>query len=92
MLTIQNWDKISEGVNNSNTIEAKSFYAIRIGSLGAVIVHREIGEDDCVVVEVSNNLGDKTKDIKVWIGSVVFSEPAQLLDLFMERIIEYGWI
>ncbi len=53
-LTIANWDKIAEGVDRANTMEGESFYSIRIGSLGAVIVHREIDADHCVIVEVSN--------------------------------------
>lgn len=91
--TIHNWDKIGEGITNSSTMEGETLYALRIGILGGLIVHREIDEEsNTVIVEISNDKGDETKDIKVWIGSVVFSEPAQLLDLFMEKIIEYDWI
>ena len=91
-LTITNWDKIGEGVNNANTMEGESFYAIRIGSLGAVLVHREIGEDDTVFVEVSNNEGDKTESGKVWIGSQTLQSPEELLDRFMTVLTERGWI
>jgi len=92
LLTIHNWDKIAVGVDRANTMEGESFYAIRIGSLGAVIVHREIDEEDRVMVEVSNNEGDKTEDGKVWIGSQTLQTPAELLDRFMNVLTERGWI
>jgi hypothetical protein len=91
-LTIANWDKISVGVDRANTMEAESFYAIRIGSLGAVIVHREIDDEECVIVEVSNNEGDKSENGKVWIGSQTLENPAELLDRFMNVLTERGWI
>jgi hypothetical protein len=91
-LTINNWDKIAEGVDRADTMEGESFYAIRIGSLGAVIVHREIDAKDCVIVEVSNYEGDKSEDGKVWIGSVTLQNPAELLDRFMNVLTERGWI
>ena len=91
-LTISNWDKIAEGVDRAYTMEAESFYSVRIGSLGAVIVHREIDSDGCVIVEVSNYEGDKEESGKVWIGSVTLSHPVQLLDRFMDVITERGWI
>ena len=91
-LTINNWDKIAEGVDRAHTMEGESFYSVRIGSLGAVIVHREIDAKDCVSVEVSNNEGDKTEDGKVWIGSVTLQHPIQLLDRFMDVLTERGWI
>ena len=91
-LTIANWDKIGEGVDRANTMEGESFYAIRIGSLGAVIVHREIDSEDTVFVEVSNNEGDKTESGKVWIGSQTLQNPAELLDRFMTVLTERGWI
>ena len=91
-LTIANWDKIAVGVDRANTMEGESFYAIRIGSLGAVIVHREIDADHCVIVEVSNNEGDKTEEGRVWIGSVTLQHPIQLLDRFMDVLTERGWI
>jgi hypothetical protein len=73
-------------------MEGESFYSIRIGSLGAVIVHREIDADHCVIVEVSNYEGDKSEDGKVWIGSVTLQHPIQLLDRFMDVLTERGWI
>ena len=91
-LTINNWDKIAEGVDRAYTMEGESFYSVRIGSLGAVIVHREIDEKDCVSVEVSNYEGDKSEDGRVWIGSVTLQNPIQLLDRFMDVITERGWI
>ena len=91
-LTIRNWDKIGEGVDRANTMEAESFYSVRIGSLGAVIVHREIDDEGRVLVEVSNNEGDKTESGKVWIGSVTLHQPVQLLDRFMDVLTERGWI
>jgi hypothetical protein len=91
-LTIANWDKIAEGVDRANVMEGESFYAIRIGSLGAVIVHREIGEDHCGVVEVSNDKGDEIEEGRVWIGSVTLQNPIELLDRFMNVITEKGWI
>ena len=91
-LTITNWDKIGEGVDRANTMEAESFYAVRIGSLGAIIVHREIDDEGRVLVEVSNNEGDKTESGKVWIGSVTLHQPVQLLDRFMDVLTERGWI
>jgi len=91
-LTIANWDKIGEGVDRANTMEGESFYSIRIGSLGAVIVHREIDADHCVIVEVSNNEGDKEESGKVWIGSQTLQNPAELLDRFMNVLTERGWI
>jgi hypothetical protein len=91
-LTIANWDKIGVGVDRADTMEGESFYAIRIGSLGAVIVHREIDADHCVVVEVSNNEGDKEESGKVWIGSQTLQNPAELLDRFMNVLTERGWI
>lgn len=92
LFTILNWDKIGEGIQNANTMEGETFYAIRIGRLGGVVVHREIWEEDIVVVEISDAEGNRTKDIRVWIGSVVFSKPEQLLELFMDKITEWGWI
>lgn len=91
-LTITNWDKIGEGIQNANTMEGESFYAIRIGSLGAVIVHREIDSEDCVNVEVGNYEGDKEESGKVWIGSQTLQSPEELLDRFMTVITEKGWI
>jgi hypothetical protein len=91
-LTIHNWDKIGVGVDRADTMEGESLYAIRIGSLGAVIVHREIDDDDCVVVEVSNYEGDKEESGKVWIGSQTLKNPAELLDRFMDVLTERGWI
>jgi hypothetical protein len=91
-LTISNWDKIGEGVDRAYTMEAESFYSVRIGSLGAVIVHREIDADGCVIVEVSNYEGDKEESGKVWVGSVTLSNPVQLLDRFMNVLTERGWI
>jgi hypothetical protein len=91
-LTIANWDKIAVGVDRANTMEGESFYAIRIGSLGAVIVHREIDADHCVVVEVSNEKGDEIEEGKVWIGSQTLQNPAELLDRFMNVLTERGWI
>ena len=91
-LTISNWDKIGEGVDRAYTMEAESFYSVRIGSLGAVIVHREIDADHCVIVEVSNNEGDKEESGKVWIGSQTLQTPAELLDRFMNVLTERGWI
>lgn len=91
-LTITNWDKIGEGILHANVMEAESFYAVRIGRLGGVIVHREIDEESIVVVEISDESGNRVREIRVWIGSVVFSNPAQLLELFMDRITEWGWI
>jgi hypothetical protein len=91
-LTIANWDKIAVGVDRANTMEGESFYAIRIGSLGAVIVHREIDDEECVIVEVSNNEGDKSENGKVWIGSQTLENPAELLDRFMNVLTERGWI
>ena len=91
-LTIANWDKIAIGVDRANTMEGESFYAIRIGSLGAVIVHREIDDEECVIVEVSNNEGDKSENGKVWIGSQTLENPAELLDRFMNVLTERGWI
>ena len=92
LLTIHNWDKIAEGVDRAYTMEGATFYSVRIGSLGAVIVHREIDSDGCVIVEVSNYEGDKEESGKVWIGSVTLSHPVQLLDRFMDVITERGWI
>jgi hypothetical protein len=92
LLTIHNWDKIAEGVDRAYTMEGESFYSVRIGSLGAVIVHREIDEKDCVSVEVSNNEGDKSENGKVWIGSQTLENPAELLDRFMNVLTERGWI
>ena len=92
LLTIHNWDKIAEGVDRAHTMEGESFYSVRIGSLGAVIVHREIDEKDCVSVEVSNNEGDKSEIGTVWIGSVTLQHPIQLLDRFMDVLTERGWI
>jgi hypothetical protein len=92
LLTIRNWDKIGEGVDRANVMEGESFYSIRIGSLGAVIVHREIDEEDRVIVEVSNNEGDKEESGKVWIGSQTLQNPAELLDRFMNVLTERGWI
>jgi hypothetical protein len=92
LLTIHNWDKISIGVENANTMEAESFYAVRIGRLGAVIVHREIDSEDTVIVEISDETGNRVRDVRVWIGSVVFSNPVGLLELFMDRLTEWGWI
>ena len=91
-LTIANWDKIGVGVDRADTMEGESFYAIRIGSLGAVIVHREIDDEECVIVEVSNNEGDKSENGKVWIGSQTLENPAELLDRFMNVLTERGWI
>ena len=91
-LTIANWDKIAVGVDRAGTMEGESFYAIRIGSLGAVIVHREIDADHCVVVEVSNEKGDEIEEGKVWIGSQTLQNPAELLDRFMNVLTERGWI
>ena len=91
-LTIANWDKIAVGVDRANVMEGESFYAIRIGSLGAVIVHREIDDEECVIVEVSNNEGDKSENGKVWIGSQTLENPAELLDRFMNVLTERGWI
>ena len=91
-LTIANWDKIAEGVDRAHTMEGESFYSVRIGSLGSVIVHREIDAKDCVIVEVSNYEGDKSEDGRVWIGSVTLQNPIQLLDRFMDVITERGWI
>jgi hypothetical protein len=91
-LTIANWDKISVGVDRADTMEGESFYSIRIGSLGAVIVHREIDAMDCVLVEVSNNEGDSSECGKVWIGSQTLETPAELLDRFMNVLTERGWI
>lgn len=91
-LTIRNWDRIGEGIQNANTMEGESFYAIRIGKLGAVIVHREIDEEDCVIVEVSNYEGDKEESGSVWIGSQTLKHPAELLDRFMSVLTERGWI
>jgi hypothetical protein len=92
LLTIHNWDKIGEGVDRANVMEGESFYSIRIGSLGAVIVHREIDDEDRVIVEVSNNEGDKEESGKVWIGSQTLQTPAELLDRFMNVLTERGWI
>ena len=92
LLTIHNWDKIAEGVDRADTMEGESFYSIRIGSLGAVIVHREIDADHCVIVEVSNYEGDKEESGKVWIGSQTLQNPAELLDRFMNVLTERGWI
>ena len=92
LLTIHNWDKIAIGVDRANTMDGESFYAIRIGSLGAVIVHREIDADHCVVVEVSNEKGDEIEEGKVWIGSQTLQTPAELLDRFMNVLTERGWI
>ena len=92
LLTIHNWDKIGVGVDRANVMEGESFYAIRIGSLGAVIVHREIDDEECVIVEVSNNEGDKEESGKVWIGSQTLQNPAELLDRFMNVLTERGWI
>jgi hypothetical protein len=92
LLTIHNWDKIGVGVDRANVMEGESFYAIRIGSLGAVIVHREIDDEECVIVEVSNNEGDKSESGKVWIGSQTLENPAELLDRFMNVLTERGWI
>ena len=92
LLTIRNWDKIGEGVDRANVMEGESFYSIRIGSLGAVIVHREIDDEDRVIVEVSNNEGDKEESGKVWIGSQTLQTPAELLDRFMNVLTERGWI
>jgi hypothetical protein len=92
LLTIHNWDKIGVGVDRADTMEGESFYSIRIGSLGAVIVHREIDEDHCVIVEVSNYEGDKEESGKVWIGSQTLQNPAELLDRFMNVLTERGWI
>jgi hypothetical protein len=91
-LTIANWDKIAVGIDRVDTLEAESFYAVRIGSLGAVIVHREIDVDHCVVVEVSNNKGDEVQQGRVWIGSVTLQNPIELLDRFMNVLTEKGWI
>jgi hypothetical protein len=91
-LTIHNWDKIGVGIDRADTMEGESFYSIRIGSLGAVIVHREIDADHCVIVEVSNNEGDKEESGKVWIGSQTLQNPAELLDRFMNVLTERGWI
>jgi hypothetical protein len=91
-LTIANWGKIGVGVDRADTMEAESFYSIRIGSLGAVIVHREIDAKDCVLVEVSNNEGDSSECGKVWIGSQTLENPAELLDRFMNVLTERGWI
>jgi hypothetical protein len=92
LLTIHNWDKIGVGVDRADTMEGESFYSIRIGSLGAVIVHREIDADHCVIVEVSNYEGDKEESGKVWIGSQTLQNPAELLDRFMNVLTERGWI
>jgi hypothetical protein len=92
LLTIHNWDKIAVGVDRANVMEGESFYSIRIGSLGAIIVHREIDEEGRVIVEVSNNEGDLSESGKVWIGSVTLQNPIQLLDRFMDVITERGWI
>ena len=92
LLTIHNWDKIGVGVDRANVMEGESFYSIRIGSLGAVIVHREIDDEECVIVEVSNNEGDKSENGKVWIGSQTLENPAELLDRFMNVLTERGWI
>jgi hypothetical protein len=92
LLTIHNWDKIAVGVDRADTMEGESFYSIRIGSLGAVIVHREIDADHCVIVEVSNYEGDKEESGKVWIGSQTLQNPAELLDRFMNVLTERGWI
>jgi hypothetical protein len=92
LLTIHNWDKIAEGVDRANTMEAESFYAIRIGSLGAVIVHREIDDEDRVIVEISNEKGDEIEEGRVWIGSQTLQNPAELLDRFMNVLTERGWI
>lgn len=92
LLTIHNWDKIAEGVDRANTMEAESFYAIRIGSLGAVIVHREIDDEDRVIVEISNEKGDEIEEGRVWIGSQTLQTPAELLDRFMNVLTERGWI
>jgi hypothetical protein len=45
-----------------------------------------------VVVEVSNNEGDKEESGKVWIGSQTLQNPAELLDRFMNVLTERGWI
>lgn len=92
LLTIHNWDKIAEGVDRAYTMEGESFYSIRIGSLGSVIVHREIDAKDCVIVEVSNYEGDQSEDGRVWIGSVTLQNPMELLNRFMDVITERGWI
>ena len=92
LLTIHNWDKIGVGVDRANVMEGESFYAIRIGSLGAVIVHREIDDEECVIVEVSNEKGDEIEEGKVWIGSQTLQTPAELLDRFMNVLTERGWI
>jgi hypothetical protein len=55
-------------------------------------VHREIDADHCVIVEVSNNEGDKEESGKVWIGSQTLQNPAELLDRFMNVLTERGWI
>lgn len=91
-LTIANWDKIAVGVDRADTMEGATFYSVRIGSLGAVIVHREIDDEECVIVEVSNNEGDKSENGKVWIGSQTLENPAELLDRFMNVLTERGWI
>ena len=64
LLTIHNWDKIGVGVDRANVMEGESFYAIRIGSLGAVIVHREIDDEECVIVEVSIMRGIRVRMVR----------------------------
>jgi len=92
LLTIHNWDKIGEGIHNSNVMEGESFYSMRVGSLGTVIVHREIDEESRVVVEISNNRDTEQTESKVWVGSVAFQSPADLLDIFTDVLLSKGWI
>ena len=90
--TIHNWDKIGNGIHNSNVMEGESFYSMRIGSLGTVIVHREIDEESRVVVEITNNRDTEQTESKVWVGSVAFQSPADLLDIFTDVLLSKGWI
>jgi hypothetical protein len=73
-------------------MEAESFYAVRIGRLGAMLIHREIDEESRVTIEISNNGDTEQVSHKVWIGSVAFDSPAELLDIFTNVLMRNGWI
>lgn len=92
LFTILNWDKIGEGINNANVTESHSFYAVRIGSLGGMIIHREIDEESRVTIEITNKDDTEQVEHKVWIGSIAFQSPEELLDIFTNVLLSKGWI
>lgn len=90
--TIQNWEKIGIGLKRSHCHQTQSIYYLSIGSLGAITLHREIDSQHRVTIEIANKDGSHTVSNKVWIGSVVFNSPAELLDIFTGVILSNKWV